>query len=261
MEIRRYTGVVLATRNLGEADLVCRIYTREEGKGEYIFKGVRKSRRRSRTATEPGSRIEFLHYHHPDRESQVVSEFTGLRDTIPFRTDILRLYSLLYILEITDRSTASGEGGLYDFLESGLQVLEKSSRPRLVSLFYLVHLLARQGILPDFSRCQVCGTAMEKSLHIRKSTGEPVCPACGGGAVGEESRELLYRITREKYRDMENHPWDDSSIRDLLQGHTRYLEQHFGKKILSFDLLESCSHEALTDEAAQCREGDEGPDG
>ena len=67
MDILRYTGVVLATRNLGEADLVCRIYTREEGKGEYIFKGVRKSRRRSRTATEPGSRVEFLHYKSPGK--------------------------------------------------------------------------------------------------------------------------------------------------------------------------------------------------
>ena len=102
---------------------------------------------------------------------------------------------------------------------------------------------------------------MEEALCVRRECGEPVCSSCGGSPVGEEARELLYLISRTKYREVENRPWEVDSIRDLLLTLTHYLEYHYEKRIRSFDLLESCVDGASADEAAQCREGDEGPDG
>ena len=45
MEIQKCSGIVLSSTASGEADRIARIFTREYGKRNFIFKGLRKDRK------------------------------------------------------------------------------------------------------------------------------------------------------------------------------------------------------------------------
>ncbi len=61
MEIRKAAGLVLHSRQSGEADIVARVLTAEFGKTNFIFKGLKKSKKRSLAAGEPGTLLDLMY--------------------------------------------------------------------------------------------------------------------------------------------------------------------------------------------------------
>jgi recombinational DNA repair protein (RecF pathway) len=51
MEIVKSNGVVLSGAHSGESDSTARVFTGEHGKRNFIFKGLKKSRKRSMAGT------------------------------------------------------------------------------------------------------------------------------------------------------------------------------------------------------------------
>ena len=94
MEISKTDGIILKSRPSGESDISSLILTCDYGKKRFIFKGLKKSRKRSIAAVEPGSVINLLYYNHEDREFQIVSEFTQLMSFTEIRNDYDRIIGL-----------------------------------------------------------------------------------------------------------------------------------------------------------------------
>ena len=74
MEIVKSTGIVLSSQSYGESDIICNFYTRDAGKRKFVFKGLKKSGRRSRSATEPGAVSRVVYYYRDDRDSYIVNQ-------------------------------------------------------------------------------------------------------------------------------------------------------------------------------------------
>ena len=97
MEIQKITGIVLSSKQLGEADYVCSIYTKEYGKRDFIFKGLQKSKRRPQIVSEPGIIADIIYYYHQNKNSYIVNEYNILKDNSDIRDDLKKIY-LLYFL-------------------------------------------------------------------------------------------------------------------------------------------------------------------
>ena len=109
MEIRKATGLVLHSRQSGEADVLARILTGEFGKTNFVFKGLKKSKKRSLAAAEPGTVLHLMYYQHDNRDFQVVNEFRVVRHRLDLRDDLERILHLYFILEIVDKTTGHGD--------------------------------------------------------------------------------------------------------------------------------------------------------
>jgi DNA repair protein RecO len=106
MEIQKSTGVVLSTGLMGEADRSSRIFTKEYGKRGFIFKGLKKSRTRPQTVTEPGTIVNVVYYYSEKRDLYIVNEFSIFKHYSEIRKDLAKIYTLFFILEITEKTTA-----------------------------------------------------------------------------------------------------------------------------------------------------------
>ncbi len=75
MAICRERGVVVYSQDISESDRVISLAGEQFPRQSFIFKGIRKSKRRPIAATELGSLIELDFYNQPNKEWKSVKEF------------------------------------------------------------------------------------------------------------------------------------------------------------------------------------------
>jgi len=63
MELQKDSGIVLRKIPILEADIAATIYTNSHGKRTLLFKGLKKTKRRSLTAVEPGCVTHVVYYY------------------------------------------------------------------------------------------------------------------------------------------------------------------------------------------------------
>jgi len=159
MKYNQTQGIVLHTNQIGEADSMSTILTKTSGKQKFLFKGLRKSRKRSQTSTEPGSIININYYEKDNRDYIIAREFTLEKYYPSLRSSLEHIYSMFYILELTEKTTGYNhkEVNLYNIVFRALDTLSSSSHPLLLLLQFQIHLMRFQGILPDLNTCSTCG--------------------------------------------------------------------------------------------------------
>ena len=186
MEIQKSLGIVLYSRRLGEADMCARIYTRESGKRCFVFKGLRKSKTRPHAATEPGTLLNLVYYQHEEREYQVVNEFRIEAHCGALREDLERIAHLYFLLEMVDRTSAPNDPHpqLYALLKGALEELGRTDYTAHLSVFFCIHLLRRLGVLPDLSRCRMCGAREFQSFGFDRGELFAVCGTCARESRG-----------------------------------------------------------------------------
>ncbi len=128
MEIQKTTGIILSSRSAGEADVLCSILTREFGKRKFSFKGLKKSKRRSRSAADHGTILKLVYYYHENRDIHIVNEFHIDSDCTELRDDLNKIFHLCYLLEVTDKTTAFDDKNNYSFelLSAAIDTLKKT---------------------------------------------------------------------------------------------------------------------------------------
>lgn len=180
MEIQKATGVVLYSRHTGEADMLCRIYTREHGKRSFIFKGIKKSKSRSHAVTEHGTIADIIYYFHENRDFQVINEFKVQTHYPDIRNHLAKILHLYYILEIIDKTTGFNDpnAGIYNLLSAGIDTLSQTDHIVNLSVFFTLHLLRIHGTLPDFTHCKICEKKIHSTFTIDTADFHPVCSSC-----------------------------------------------------------------------------------
>src|SRR4030042_6134906 len=159
MEIRKTTGIALSSRASGEADIICNFDTKDFGKRRFIFKGLKKSKKRARSATEPGAVASMMFYHRDDRDYGIVNEFDIEKYHPSLTGDLPRIFNLYFILESVDKTCGYNvaDEAIYTLLLSGIETLATTEFPAHLSTFFIVRLLKHHGILPETGPCKICG--------------------------------------------------------------------------------------------------------
>ena len=128
MEILKTDGIVLNSKVIGDADIFCKILTKDFGKKKFIFKGLKKSRKREKAATEPGTHISLIYYYRENKEINIVNEFNIQNQYSEIRDDLQKIFHLYYLLEIVEKTTGFEDVNktFFELLKAGIDTLSKT---------------------------------------------------------------------------------------------------------------------------------------
>ena len=145
----RGKGIIIAKKDIEEADRYITIFMEDYGKVSTVIKGIRKSKKRDKTAVDLLSLTDFQFYKKND--SLVISNFTTVKDYIGIKSDIDKINIAFYIFSILNQILVENGRNrkIYEVLEKTLDYLNISNDERknyLLILFFLNTIIKEEGI-------------------------------------------------------------------------------------------------------------------
>ncbi|PIM76308.1 DNA repair protein RecO [Fusobacterium polymorphum] len=145
----RGKGIIIAKKDVEEADRYITIFMEDYGKVSTVIKGIRKSKKRDKTAVDILSLTDFQFYKKND--SLVISNFSTVKDYIGIKSDIDKINIAFYIFSILNQILVENGRNrkIYEVLEKILDYLNISSDERkncLLILFFLNTIIKEEGI-------------------------------------------------------------------------------------------------------------------
>ena len=145
----RGKGIIIAKKDIEEADRYITIFMEDYGKASTVIKGIRKSKKRDKTAVDILSLTDFQFYKKND--SLVISNFSTVKDYIGIKSDIDKINIAFYIFSILNQILVENGRNrkIYEVLEKTLDYLNISSDERknyLLILFFLNTIIKEEGI-------------------------------------------------------------------------------------------------------------------
>jgi DNA repair protein RecO (recombination protein O) len=163
-------GIIFKSVRYRETSLILDIYTRELGLKTYLINGVRK-----RNARTPASVLQLMNLVELDAYDQEQHEINRIKEVrpaflyqnLPFRIE--RSSIGLFMLEMVRKTIREKETNqkLYDFLESGFLLLDKTTHPTAnFHIAFLLEFAAELGFYPErnFSSDRSCFDMREGSF-------------------------------------------------------------------------------------------------
>lgn len=142
-------GIVLKRRNLGEADRILTVFSRQLGKISVLAKGVRRITSRRSGNVELLNRV--LMYLHQAKTFLILTEASSLDTFQKIKTDLTLSTYAYHIIEIVDKLSAENQENriLYEYLVEVLRRLERKPRQILIRAFE-VKILSNLGFVSFF---------------------------------------------------------------------------------------------------------------
>ena len=209
----RVVSVVIRQRDLGEADRILTLYTRERGKLSAVAKGIKRPR--SKLA---GSLQSFSHavvQMAAGRSLDIVTQAQAIDGHYRLREDMNRYAHASYVAELLDALTDEGLSDMktFELLLSTLAALDRGEDSATMVRSFELKLLRRLGYGPEIEACAVCGGDVGANTLFSVWQGGVVCRQCAAGG-GVEMSDAGLRALRNLWR-ME---MDDLSGRCLSEG-------------------------------------------
>lgn len=178
--IYKIQGVILRRRDLGEADRILTLFTRERGKLRLVAKGVRKPTSRKAGFVELFSHVSGVAS--AGTTLDILTQVDTLDAYITLRNDLDLMSYASHFCELVDSFTEDDDANpsLYTLLSSSLGYLDAGVEKRLVARFFELHLLRIEGFQPEIGKCVLCGRELEPvDQFFSVRDGGVVCPSCG----------------------------------------------------------------------------------
>ncbi|MBQ9069837.1 MAG: DNA repair protein RecO [Clostridia bacterium] len=171
------TGLVLRSVNLGEADRLITVFTKEMGTVSALVKGARSLKNRNMSATQQFCYSTLVLFKKGDkywvRESNLIESFFGLRDTI----EGLSLAG--YIVEVlSDVTTEEAEGELLRLALNSLYAISEKKYPLgKIKAAFEIRATSIIGFMPEVLTCRDCD-ATHGDFFFDIMGGNIQCAAC-----------------------------------------------------------------------------------
>ncbi len=150
--MKNFTGtcIILGHKNFGEADKLIYLYNQELGKVKAIAKGARRITSRFTGHLETLNMVNCSLYFGP--KNIIIREIITIENFAPLRRNLNSAASAMQIAEITNRIVYENQTpeNLLRLLEKTILHLAKTSRPNLIALAYIIKLMDKSGLIPDF---------------------------------------------------------------------------------------------------------------
>ncbi|MBM4177161.1 MAG: DNA repair protein RecO [Ignavibacteria bacterium] len=235
-EIIKDKGVVLKKRNFRETSKLVSIFSENNGKINLIAKGVRTLKSKLSAVLEPMNFIEFVYYKKAARDLQFLSAADFLDDFTHIKSDFNKIQSAFAMLELTNIFVHENESNpvLFQKLVESLTTLNNGSiKPKLMLIYYIVHLLDSGGYPVLHSFCPACNkTLFDQNLenYFSRHFGI-VCTKCG------KSNQEYYKLTKLQFEtitnsslgrisELDKNMFDDVILNETLGLLENYIAQH-----------------------------------
>lgn len=187
---------VLATFDLGEADLIVTLLAEHAGRVRGVAPSARKSRRRFGGALEPLTRVRASWNQREGRDLHRIESLEPLRSFATMQSDPARLAACAVLAEVTAATSREGQDDSTTFRLLGvmLEALESGLDPWVAIRYFEYWTLRLHGVLTDLEACVSCGGGIsEPSGRWVAAGGRLLCDTCvrRGEAAGRLSRRDL----------------------------------------------------------------------
>lgn len=191
--MQRCDAVVLATRPLGEADLLVVLFTAEHGKVRAAAKSARKSKRRFAGGIGGGA-LGSAEVQPRAQGLWRLDGFVPRLDHAAMGRDLARFAHVAYLCELTDVlvDDQHPEPELYVALVQALAEELAGAADAMILRRYELALLQALGHLPALAECCVCGSAIASdAVPFDPTRGGALCPAHAGLATRMDGEVLV----------------------------------------------------------------------
>jgi DNA repair protein RecO (recombination protein O) len=188
-------GIILKRRNIGEADRLLVLLSRERGKMAVVARGVRRMGSKLAGHIEPLNEVKF--FLAEGKKMDIVAGAEIVQDFSPITESLDRYRSASVMLELTDKLLADEEPNeeIYRLLSFSLAQLNGGESPKAVESFFEIRLISLLGYQPELGRCLVCRNPVTPTDDLQLMEGGLVHEACGAGRntmrVSAEQIKLL----------------------------------------------------------------------
>lgn len=235
-------GIVLRVRNLGEADRLVTLYTKEYGKINTVARGARRIRNRLLGPTLPFTHGRYLIF--PNKGLHNLSQAEIIHSGQTLRDDLEKLAYASYVTELLDASTPEEDPteGVFPLLAGTLSLGERG-RFNLAVRAFEIRLMRELGYEPELYHCLNCHTELHNQLHFTEQGGV-VCQDCIGHFPGylpisNGTWELMKRLLEWDFSRLGIlHP-APGNIGEMTRLMRRYLDFRLEYPLKSLDFLET----------------------
>lgn len=172
-------GFVLRTRDLGEADKILTLYTRERGKVSGVARGSRRVRSRLLATSQAFSYSRFMLYEgrglHTVSQAELISSFR------PLREDLSRMAYASYTAELLDAFVDENEPNdtLFRLVLEGFTLISGTDDLDLALRWFELKLLDELGYRPELCQCAACGSDLgDRPVVYDSEQGGALCSEC-----------------------------------------------------------------------------------
>lgn len=198
-------AVVLRHSELGEADRLLTLFSREAGILRAVAKGVRRIHSKKAGHLEPFTRVSLMLARTHDL--WLVTQAVALDLFLPLHEDLILTGEAAYVLELVDRfSYEDGENrSLYGLLVETLERLSRGDPIFTAVHFFELHLLDSVGFRPQLFNCVRCREEIQPAdQFFSTSMGGVICPKCGNlvpdaRPISMEALKYLRNFQRTAY--------------------------------------------------------------
>lgn len=172
-------GIIIRRSNLGDADKILTIYTKEHGKLRAVAKGVRKIGSKLAGSLEPYSLVDFIF--HNGASLDTVTSAVIIEDASMISKSCSDVAKAHYFGELIDRLTEDGEKNseLFEILRLALFRLCRGDENPFLLPFYELKALDRLGYNPSVYYCVKCRhKLLAGENYFSYADGGVVCAEC-----------------------------------------------------------------------------------
>lgn len=228
----RAEAIVLRHIEMGEADRLLWLYTRQRGKVRAIAKGVRKILSRKAGHLEPFTRVKLQLAR--GRDLFIITQAETIDAYLNLREDLTRLGNAAYIIELLDRFTYDEDEnrGLYQLLSDTLSRLNTEPNLLIPVRYYEIRILDLLGYRPQLFKCLQCEAEIKpEDQYFSVEQGGVLCPRCGKNThearlITMPALKILRHFQRSSYKDAKRAPLTpktNQEIENLIQHYITYM--------------------------------------
>lgn len=221
-------GVVLSRRELGDADRIITLYTREFGKRRLVARGARKPSSRLGPHLELFSQVRVLGA--VGTNLDILSQVETLHACTRVRADLDAFAAAGWAIELLDGLTEEGESApdIYAALLAFLHGIESPDTQVETWLAALaLALLDAHGYRPELRVCTVCRGALQPGRHrFAPALGGVVCDVCAptvsSRPLAVDTLKVLRYLAHEGFAGADHVRVGDAAraeMRDILQAY------------------------------------------
>ncbi|MCK8824473.1 DNA repair protein RecO [Fuchsiella alkaliacetigena] len=244
MSLYQTEAIVLRHYELGEADKIAILYTKERGKVRAVAKGVRKTRSRLAGAMEVFTHNQLQLYQ--GKSLAKVNQVRVLKSFADLRADLWQMSYASYLAELVNELTVDQERdqALFALLLTSLNLLSKEENLMLVVRFFELRLLRLLGYQPELKCCVECDTALEELTKLKFSSqqGGVICGDCSAKDqyamyLSKGSVAIMNRLLEIDYRHLNRLKLPVKSRQQLAKVIPNYLQSILEKPLKTLDFI------------------------
>ena len=235
-------GVILRTRNLGEADKIVTLYTKARGKVVATARGARRTRNRLLGPTQIFTHGRYLIFE--GKSIDTLSQGEIINSNQPLRDDLEKMAAAMYLCELVDVmvEVEAANEATFTLICNTLRMIDTGAISFALRGFEL-KFMQQLGYQPQLEWCISCGAPITEQAFFSREGGV-VCNRCRASAgpvhaVSKGTVELIKRVLEWDWsRITILHP-SDQSLRELAVCMRAYIDFRLDKPMRSLEFIQT----------------------